>query len=164
MNCSWQVRDKCSGEMGMVEIEWAILKERLCQKKARDSRGRGWIWGIFIMRSVRGIKSTVLNWPQRGVKSGVKSLGTGNHSCYRSEKKERVLLKTTAPCKKWAFTWENPPERRELNCFPVPYNFATHNLLHFSPNFAPWNWSVFAESLRAKLNSGEKCQTTASLT
>ena len=43
--------DKCSGEMGMVDIDWAI-KERLRQKKSRDSRGTVDM-GHFLSREVR---------------------------------------------------------------------------------------------------------------
>ena len=47
-----QLPDECSGEMGMVEIDWAILKDRLCQKKVRDSRGRVDM-GHYLSREVR---------------------------------------------------------------------------------------------------------------
>ena len=56
--------DKCSGEMGMVEIDWAI-KERLNVSEEGEGLSReGGYGAFFITRSARRIRSTVLNWPQ----------------------------------------------------------------------------------------------------
>ena len=71
-----QLRDKCSGEMGMVEIDWAILKERLCQKKARDSRGRVDM-GHFLSREV-SVELDRQCWTDLNSISGLKNLGQGN--------------------------------------------------------------------------------------
>ena len=70
------MRDKCSGEMGMVEIDWAILKERLCQKKARDSRGRVDM-GHFLSHEVR-VELDRQCWTDLNSISGVKNIGQGN--------------------------------------------------------------------------------------
>ena len=59
-----QMFDKCSGEMGMVEIDWAI-KERLNASEAGERLSReGGYGAFFITRSARRIRSTVLNWPE----------------------------------------------------------------------------------------------------
>ena len=67
--------DKCLGEMGMVEIDCAI-KERLRQKKSRDSRGRVDI-GPFLSRELR-VELGRQCWTDLNSISGVKNLGTGN--------------------------------------------------------------------------------------
>ena len=61
--------DKCSGEMGMVEIDWAI-KERLRQKNSRDSRGRVDM-GHFLSREVR-VELDRQCWTDLNSISGVK--------------------------------------------------------------------------------------------
>ena len=63
------------GEMGMVEIDWAI-KERLRQKKSRDSRGRVDM-GHFLSREVR-VELDQQCWTDLNSISGVKNLVTGN--------------------------------------------------------------------------------------
>ena len=61
--------------MGMVKIDWAI-KERLCQKKARDSRG-GVDMGHFLPREVC-VELDRQRWTDLNSISGVKNLGPGN--------------------------------------------------------------------------------------
>ena len=68
-------KDKCSGEMAMVEIDWAI-KETLRQKKSRDSRGRVDM-GHFLSREVR-VELDRQCWTVLNSISGVKNLVTGN--------------------------------------------------------------------------------------
>ena len=62
--------DKCSGEMGVVEIDWAI-KETLRQKKSRYSRGRVNM-GDCLSREVR-VELDRQCWTDLNSVSGVKS-------------------------------------------------------------------------------------------